>query len=62
MTSKSLKNRQLQAIDFFCSAGGVTCGFKEAGIDVIGGIDIDDTCKETYEKNNNAKFLHADVS
>ena len=52
----------LQAVDFFCSAGGVTAGFKQAGIDVLGGIDIDIKCKETYEKNNNAKFLHADVS
>lgn len=52
----------IKAIDFFCSAGGVTCGFKQAGIDVLGGIDIDPSCKDTYEKNNNAKFLCADVS
>ena len=53
---------QLKAVDFFCSSGGVTCGFGQAGIEVLGGIDIDGTCKETYEKNNSAKFLHADVS
>ncbi len=52
----------LKAVDFFCSAGGVTCGFKQAGIDVLGGVDIDPACKETYEKNNNAKYLCADVS
>ncbi len=52
----------LKAIDFFCSAGGVTCGFKQAGINVLGGIDIDINCKDTYEKNNDAKFLCADVS
>lgn len=55
-------NRALVAIDFFCSAGGVTCGFKAAGVNVLGGIDIDLNCKETYEKNNQAKFLAADVS
>ncbi|MCB2196053.1 MAG: DNA cytosine methyltransferase [Bacteroidetes bacterium] len=54
--------KKLKAVDFFCSIGGVTRGFKEAGIDVLGGIDIDASCKETYEKNNNAKFLSADVS
>jgi len=54
--------KKLKAVDFFCSIGGVTRGFKEAGIDVLGGIDIDASCKETYEKNNNTKFLHADVS
>ena len=52
----------MKAVDFFCSAGGVTCGFKQAGIDVLGGIDIDESCKTTYEKNNDAIFLCADVS
>lgn len=52
----------MKAVDFFCSAGGVTCGFKQAGIDVLGGIDIDPACKETYEINNNAKYLCEDVS
>lgn len=52
----------MKAVDFFCSAGGVTCGFKQAGIDVLGGIDIDPACQETYEKNNNAKYLCKDVS
>ncbi|MBN1182109.1 MAG: DNA cytosine methyltransferase [Bacteroidales bacterium] len=52
----------LEAVDFFCSAGGVTCGFNQAGIKVLGGIDIDVNCKETYERNNNAKFLCKDVS
>lgn len=53
----------MKAVDFFCGAGGVTCGFKQAGIDVVVGIDIDATCKDTYEKNNKgAKFLEADIS
>jgi DNA (cytosine-5)-methyltransferase 1 len=56
------KKKRLKAVDFFCSAGGVTCGFKQAGIDVLGGIDIDPACKITYEKNNDAKYLCADVS
>lgn len=62
MSKKSWSKNALKAVDFFCSAGGVTCGFRQAGIDVLGGIDIDETCKETYEKNNNARFLHADIS
>ena len=59
---KGKASRKLKAVDFFCSAGGVTCGFRQAGIDVLGGIDIDESCKETYERNNQAKFLAADVS
>jgi DNA (cytosine-5)-methyltransferase 1 len=55
------KNK-LKAVDFFCSVGGVSLGFQQAGIEVLGGIDIDESCKETYEKNIKAKFLPADVS
>ncbi|HZV70698.1 MAG TPA: DNA cytosine methyltransferase [Saprospiraceae bacterium] len=58
--SKSLP--ALKAVDFFCGAGGVTCGFKNIGIKVLGGIDIDSKFKQTYEKNNNAKFINEDVS
>lgn len=53
---------KLKAIDFFCGAGGVTCGFKEVGIDVLAGIDIDSKFKDTYERNNKAKFINEDVS
>src|ERR1700733_4542586 len=55
--------QQLRAVDFFCGAGGVTRGFTDAGINVLGGIDIDAVCKDTYEKNNpGAIFLHKDIS
>ena len=47
---KKSRNKKLKAIDFFCSAGGVTCGFKQAGINILGGIDIDPNCQVTYEK------------
>ena len=40
---------KLKAIDFFCSIGGMTYGFRKAGINVIAGIDIDPSCKATYE-------------
>lgn len=53
---------KLYAIDFFCSGGGMTFGFKKAGIDVIAGIDIDINCKKTYELNNpNSYFLNKDI-
>src|SRR5690606_16875181 len=54
--------KKLKAIDFFCGAGGVTCGFKEVGINVLAGIDIDPKFKDTYEKNNKALFINEDVS
>jgi len=52
----------LRAIDFFCSIGGMTYGFRTAGVDVLAGIDIDRSCKETYERNNSGPvFIEADI-
>ncbi len=56
-----MKKNQLKAIDFFCSGGGMSYGMKQAGIDVIAGIDFDPDVKETYEKNVGAKFILKDV-
>lgn len=53
----------MKAIDFFCGGGGMTCGLRQAGINVIAGVDFDIDAKETYEANNiGAKFVYADVS
>lgn len=55
-------DKNLKAVDFFCCGGGMTWGFRQAGIDVIAGIDIDPKCKETYEFNNpTSKFIKADI-
>ncbi len=52
----------VKAVDFFCSGGGMTYGMRQAGINVIAGIDNDPNVKETYEKNNpGVKFILADV-
>jgi len=51
-----------RAIDFFCGAGGMTCGLREAGIEVIAGVDFDPQCKDTYEANNKgSKFVEANI-
>lgn len=56
------KKNKFKAIDFFCGAGGMTTGFRKAGINVIAGIDIDKECKETYERNNKgSKFICTDI-
>nr|WP_319776216.1 DNA cytosine methyltransferase [uncultured Sphaerochaeta sp.] len=54
--------KYLKAVDFFCSIGRMTYGFRQAGIEVIAGIDIDPTCKKKYEYNNRgSKFIEADI-
>ena len=52
----------IKVVDLFCGVGGLTCGLKEAGLEVVAGIDLDETCRFAYERNNNAKFIHADIS
>lgn len=42
----------MEAIDFFCGAGGLTKGLSLSGINVIAGIDIDESFKKTFEYNN----------
>ena len=46
------ENIRYKAIDFFCGGGGMTYGLRQAGIDVIAGVDFDKNAKETYEFNN----------
>jgi DNA (cytosine-5)-methyltransferase 1 len=50
------------AVDFFCGGGGLTRGLLDANVNVILGIDSDESCQETYEKNNSpARFLCKDI-
>lgn len=56
------KEYKLKAIDFFCGGGGMTHGLRQAGIDVIAGVDIDKEAKATYEYNNpGSVFIETDI-
>ena len=39
----------------------MTNGLLQAGINVVAGYDLDETCKETYEKNNKVRFYQKDL-
>ncbi|EOY5736471.1 DNA cytosine methyltransferase [Enterobacter ludwigii] len=53
----------IQAVDIFCGAGGLTFGLKKAGIDVSHGIDIDESCRFAIEGNNpQTKFINKSVT
>ena len=45
------------AIDLFCGIGGLTKGLSLAGINVVAGVDNDESCRFAYEKNNHATFV-----
>lgn len=51
----------IKAIDLFCGIGGLTKGIENAGIDVVLGIDSDESCKYAYEKNTNSIFLNKPI-
>lgn len=44
-------------IDLFCGIGGLSHGFYLEGFDVVAGIDIDESCRYAFERNNEAKFI-----
>ncbi len=46
----------IQIVDLFCGAGGLTRGLLDSGLNVIAGIDNDQTCEFVYETNNNIPF------
>ena len=49
-------------VDIFCGAGGLSHGFRNAGFDIVGGIDIDEDCRYSFEQNNDAPFIRRDVA
>lgn len=51
----------ISAVDLFCGAGGLSLGLQDAGINVVGGIDLDPACRFPYETNLGAAFIQKDV-
>lgn len=49
-------------LDLFCGVGGLSHGFKLEGFSLAGGIDIEESCRWAYERNNGAPFYRLDVS
>lgn len=48
-------------VDLFCGVGGLTCGLEKAGLTVVAGYDLDETCRYTYTKNNHAEFINKNI-
>lgn len=49
-------------IDLFCGIGGLTKGLELAGMNVVAGIDLDESCRFAYETNNRSQFIVSDVN
>jgi DNA (cytosine-5)-methyltransferase 1 len=50
-----------KALDFFCGIGGLAIGMERAGFDAIGGIDIWEKAKRTFEHNLGLDCMLADL-
>ncbi|MEV4129839.1 DNA cytosine methyltransferase [Nocardia sp. NPDC049707] len=54
--------RELSVIDFFSGCGGTSQGFKDAGMNIVAGIDFDPDSAETFRNNfPGAEFIEADI-
>lgn len=52
----------IKVFDFFSGCGGTSCGFEQAGLDIVLGLDIDKDAARTYRSNfPNAAFIEADI-
>lgn len=54
--------KDFAVVDLFCGVGGLTHGFVKENFNVSAGIDSDKSCNYAYEVNNNAKFIHKDIT
>jgi len=48
---------KIKTVDLFCGVGGLTYGLQKAGIPVVAGIDIDQSCEYAYTHNNDCQFI-----
>jgi len=51
----------IKAVDLFCGVGGLTYGLMQAGIPVVAGVDIDESCEYAYTHNNDCQFIRKSV-
>ncbi len=52
-----------KVLDLFCGAGGLSLGFKNAGFEIIGGVDFDSAAMDTHKHNFESNFEYCgDIS
>lgn len=50
------------AIDLFAGCGGLTCGLKQAGFDVVGAVELNELAAESYRLNHKeVDLLEGDI-
>lgn len=52
----------VNAIDLFCGAGGLSSGLSAEGVRVVAGFDFDPACRWPFTANHGAEFVEANVA
>lgn len=65
LQGKELESKKPSFVDFFAGAGGLSCGFVQAGYKVIFANDFENVCVRTYRYNHpelpSEKVLEGDI-
>ena len=55
-------SKKYNVVDLFSGAGGLSQGFRQAGYNILAGVDFDDAALNTYQHNfEGAKALKEDL-
>lgn len=61
--SKNNETNNINVLDLFCGAGGLSLGFEMAGFNIIAGVEIEPTFLKTYKKSHpNTIGIEDDIS
>ena len=55
------KHKKLKAIELFAGAGGMALGLQQAGIDVVGLVELNGMCLSTLAANKQKAFPKAEI-
>lgn len=56
-------HKSIKVFDFFSGCGGTSQGFKQAGMDIVFGLDLDKEASDTFQLNfPDAYFINDDIS
>ena len=59
--SERIATKSGDVVDLFCGAGGLSHGFYREYFNIVAGLDVDQTCRYAFEKNNHSNFYAKDV-
>lgn len=46
-----MAKKKYKVLDLFCGCGGISCGYEQAGFEIIGGIDFNLQATQTFQHN-----------